>query len=91
MIEYVLNVAAISLLTYNIRESVRNSSSIILQSLVLTIFITENTCSIVAVEIEKVSKNTITRKTSWQIVDFLVLTNYWHNLEIFDNLWKLAC
>jgi hypothetical protein len=64
MIESVLNIAVISLSIYNIRESVRNLSSILLRSLVLTIFIAKNTRFVVAVETERVSKNTIARKTS---------------------------
>jgi hypothetical protein len=70
---------------YTIREFVRNSSSILLRSLVLTIFMAENDRSVVAVEMERASTNTITRKTSWQIVDFPVLTNHWHNSKIFDS------
>jgi hypothetical protein len=35
---------------YTIKESVRNSSSILLRSLVLTIFMAENAHSVVAVE-----------------------------------------
>jgi hypothetical protein len=50
---------------YTIRESVINSSSILLRSLVLTIFIAENARYIVAVETGRVSTSTITRKTSW--------------------------
>jgi hypothetical protein len=65
MIESLLNVAATSLSMYTIRESVKNSSSILLRSLVLTIFIAENARSVVAVETGRVSTSTITRKTSW--------------------------
>jgi hypothetical protein len=64
MIKYVLNVVAISLLTYNIKEFIRNSSSILLQSLVLTIFIVENAHSAVAIETGRVSKSTVVRKTN---------------------------
>jgi hypothetical protein len=46
MIEYVLNFAPISLSMYNIKESIRNSSSILLQSLVFTIFMIENAYSV---------------------------------------------
>jgi hypothetical protein len=58
MIESVLNVAAISLSIYNIREFVRNSSLILVRSLVLTIFIAENACFVVAVEARRVSTST---------------------------------
>jgi hypothetical protein len=42
MIESVLNFASISLSIDNIKESVKNSSLILLQSLVLTIFMVTN-------------------------------------------------
>jgi hypothetical protein len=65
MIESMLIVATTSLSMYTIRESVRNSSSILLQSLVLTIFMAENARSVITVETGRVSTRTITRKTSW--------------------------
>jgi hypothetical protein len=64
MIEYMLIVATTSLSMYTIRESIRNSSSILLQSLVLTIFMAENARFVVTVETERVSTSTITRKTN---------------------------
>jgi hypothetical protein len=48
----------------HIKKFVRNSSSILLQSLILTIFITENTYFVVAVKTRWLSTNTITQKTS---------------------------
>jgi hypothetical protein len=60
-----LIVATTSLSMYTIRESVRNSSSILLRSLVLTIFMVENARSVVTVEMGRVKTSTITRKTSW--------------------------
>jgi hypothetical protein len=65
MIESILIVATTSLSMYTIRESVRNSSSILLRSLVLTIFMVENARSVVTVEMGRVKTSTITRKTSW--------------------------
>jgi hypothetical protein len=65
MIESMLIVAATSLSMYTIRESIRNSSSILLRSLILTIFMAENDCSVIAVETGRVSTSTITQKTSW--------------------------
>jgi hypothetical protein len=50
MIEFVLNFSEISLSMHNIKESVRNSSSILFRSIGLTIFMAENGCSIVALE-----------------------------------------
>jgi hypothetical protein len=60
-----LIVATTSLSMYTIKESVRNSSSILLRSLVLTLFMAENAYFVVAVETGRVSTSTITRKTSW--------------------------
>jgi len=65
MIESVLIVVATSLSMYTIRESVNNSNSILLRSLVLTIFMVENVCSVVAEETGRVSTSRIIRKTSW--------------------------
>jgi hypothetical protein len=65
MIESMLIVAATSLSIYTIKESVRNSSSILLRSLVLIIFIVENARYVVVIETGRVSTSTITRKTSW--------------------------
>jgi hypothetical protein len=65
MIESVLNVTAIYFLMYNIKESTRNSLSILLQNLILMIFMVKNAHSVVTVEIGRVSKSTTTRKTSW--------------------------
>jgi len=66
MIEFMLIVATTSLLKYTIEELVRNSFSILLRSLVLTlIFMVENARSVVAVETWRVSTSTITQKTSW--------------------------
>jgi len=62
MIESMLIVATTSLSMYTIEESVKNSSSILLRSLVLTIFMAENARSVVAVETGRVSTSTITRK-----------------------------
>jgi hypothetical protein len=64
MIESVLNIVAISFSIYNIKESVKNLSLILLQNLVLTIFLAENARSVIAVETGKVSRSTTTRKTS---------------------------
>jgi Na+/pantothenate symporter len=64
LIESLLIVAATSLSMYTIEKSVRNSSSILLRSLVLTIFMAENDRSVVAVETGRVSTSTITRKAS---------------------------
>jgi hypothetical protein len=55
MIKYVLNFAAISLSMYNLKELIKNSSPILLQSLILIIFIVENIRSVDIVETEKVS------------------------------------
>jgi hypothetical protein len=60
-----LIVAATSLSMYTIRKSVRNLYSILLRSLVLTIFMAKNACYVVAVEIGRVSTSTITQKTNW--------------------------
>jgi hypothetical protein len=65
MIESMLIVAATSLSMYIIRKFVRNLSSILLRSLVLTKFMAENVHSVVAVETRRVNTNTITRKASW--------------------------
>jgi hypothetical protein len=65
LIESMLIVAANYLLMYTIEKSVRNLSSILLRSLVLTIFMAENDRSVVAVEMGRVSTSTIIRKTSW--------------------------
>jgi hypothetical protein len=51
-------VAAISFLMYNIKESIRNSSSILLRILVLMIFMVENARFVVAVEMRRVSRST---------------------------------
>jgi hypothetical protein len=64
MIESMLIVTITSLSMYTIRESVTNSSLILLRSLVLTIFITENARFEVAVGTGRVSTSTITRKIS---------------------------
>jgi len=64
MIESMLIVTITSLSMYTIRESVTNSSLILLRSLVLTIFIAENARFEVAVGMGRVSISTITRKTS---------------------------
>jgi hypothetical protein len=58
MIESVLSVAVISFSMYNIKESVKNLSLILLRNLVLMIFMAKNTHSVVAVEMERVSRNT---------------------------------
>ena len=50
MIDFMLNSIAISFSINKIKEFVRNSSSILLGSLVLTIFMAENELSVVAVE-----------------------------------------
>jgi hypothetical protein len=62
MIKSILSVAAISFSMYNIRESVKNSSSILLRNLVLMIFMAENAHSIVVVEMGRVSRNTKLKK-----------------------------
>jgi hypothetical protein len=65
MIEYILSVTTISFSIYNIRESVRNASLILLRSLVLMIFMAENAHFVVTVKTRRVSRSTIIRKTSW--------------------------
>jgi hypothetical protein len=65
MIESMLIVTSTYFSMYTIKEFVRNLSSILLQSLILTIFIVENARFVVTIETERVSISTITRKTSW--------------------------
>ena len=60
MIDFVPNFAAISFSIYKIIESIRKSSSILLQSIFLTIFMAENARSLVAVETRRVSTSVIT-------------------------------
>ena len=55
MIESKLNVEAISLSMYNIKESIKKLFYILFRRLVLTTFIAENVCSIVAVETGRLS------------------------------------
>jgi hypothetical protein len=62
-----LNFAIISLSLYNIKELVGNSYSILLRSLISTIFITKNARFVVAIEIGRISTSPITRKKKIQI------------------------
>ena len=55
MIESKLNVEAISLSMYNIKESIKKLFYILFRRLVLTTFIAENVRSIVAVETGRLS------------------------------------
>jgi hypothetical protein len=57
-----LIVASTSLSMYTIKKLVKNPSSILLQNLILTIFMAENTRSVVAVETRRISTNTVTQK-----------------------------
>ena len=59
MINYVLNFAVFSFSMYKIKEFIRKSFFILLESLDLTLFLTENAHHIVAVETKRVNTSTI--------------------------------
>ena len=59
MIAYVLNFVKVLFLIYKIKESIKILSFILLQNLVLTIFMVENTHPLVAVDTRRISTSTL--------------------------------